>query len=185
MPSLPDDDYRELLIGCGNRRIKEAWRYDDGQDWKSLTTLDIDPNCGADIEWDLERFPYPFPDDHFDEIHAYEVLEHCGTQGDYRFFFRQFEEFWRIMKPAARLVGSVPKGEMTWGDPGHRRALSLDTFGRLNQNFYTEKVGTNCPVGDYRFCYRADFDVFSLPHIENPERLFFIIQAVKPSRISI
>ena len=29
----------------------------------------------------------PFGDDAFDEIHAYEVLEHTGRQGDWRFFF--------------------------------------------------------------------------------------------------
>ena len=69
------------------------------REWVNLVTLDIDPNCNPDIICDLNELPYPFKDNTFNEIHGYEVLEHCGTQGDYQYFFAQFTEFWRILKP--------------------------------------------------------------------------------------
>ena len=117
----------ELLIGCGNSREKRV--YDNiivKPEWNELVTLDIDPMCNPDVTHDLDVLPYPFEDNTFDEIHAYEVLEHCGHQGDWIFFFQQFTELWRILKPKGVLVGSCPNWDSpwAWGDPGHRRIIS-------------------------------------------------------------
>src|SRR5215831_67169 len=86
----------ELLIGCGKNHTKKLTR-PGHEEWRELVTLDINPDHKPNVLHDLENLPLPFADDHFDEIHAYEVLEHVGKQGDYRFFFRQFEDFWRIL----------------------------------------------------------------------------------------
>ena len=88
----------ELLIGAGNNRDKKITFKDIPSEWSGeLVTLDIDPECNPDIIHDLNDLPMPFDDDMFDEIHAYEVLEHTGRQGDWLFFFNQFSEFWRIL----------------------------------------------------------------------------------------
>jgi predicted SAM-dependent methyltransferase len=78
----------------------------DGGGWRELVTIDHDPNCGADIFHDLTKLPYPFEDNTFEEIHAYEVLEHLGQQGDYETFFKQLEEFHRILKPGGWLAAT-------------------------------------------------------------------------------
>jgi 2-polyprenyl-3-methyl-5-hydroxy-6-metoxy-1,4-benzoquinol methylase len=97
----------ELLVGCGARRIKEL-RIGDRADWSELVTLDINPAHKPDVVHDLNDIPLPFPAERFDEIHAYEVLEHVGAQGDYRFFFAQFADLWHMLRPNGLLCGSAP-----------------------------------------------------------------------------
>ena len=173
----------ELLIGCGNHRNKVL--HEPGKEgWVALTTLDLDPNCGADVEWDLERMPLPFPDEKFDEIHAYHVLEHTGRQGDYRFFFAQFSEFWRLLTPGGLLCLILPTLDGPWafGDPGHTRVLPPQIFTFLNQDEYEKQVGITA-LADYRHVYRADFEqVFE--HRIDADQHAFILKAGKPSRCS-
>jgi SAM-dependent methyltransferase len=116
----------ELLIGCGNDRRKKITFPQTPSDWTQLVTLDIDASTKPDIVHDLNVLPYPFLDSTFDEIHAYEVLEHCGRQGDWKFFLDQFAELWRILKPGGFLVATCPMwdGPWAWGDPGHTRVIS-------------------------------------------------------------
>ena len=174
----------ELLIGCGNKRDKLIVPPGRPNVWTELTTLDNDPNCGADIEWDLERFPLPFAADSFDEIHAYHVLEHQGRQGDFRFFFDQFSEFWRILKPAGICLGIVPEPGSGWvfGDPGHTRFLPPEVFTFLDQTEYEKQVGVT-GMADYRRFYRADFHPEYM-QVRDSMGMCFALKAVKPSRIA-
>ena len=171
-------DYRELLIGCGNNRQKKVRRSDRPTDWKNLTTLDIDPECGADVSHDLEVLPLPFEDNAFDEIHAYEVLEHTGRQGDYKFFFAQFHEFWRILKPGGLVILTVPKWESVWayGDPGHTRVLPLEAFMFLEQRLYENEVGKTS-VTDYRHIWKGNFQIDTYNEFEHS--LGVILKAIK------
>jgi SAM-dependent methyltransferase len=175
----------ELLIGAGNSRDKRI--IVEGRiEWSGLTTLDIDPNAGADVTHDLTEFPYPFGDDSFEEIHAYEVLEHTGQQGDWRFFFKQFQELWRILKPGGYLIGTspAPGSAWEWGDPGHTRVMSQECMTFLHQPAYTEQVGKT-PMTDYRHVYTGDFDAKALDIDPTGQIFRYILQAIKPSRISI
>lgn len=145
----------ELLIGCGSSRVKQIGV--NSQTWKDLTTLDHEPRHEPDVVHDLESLPYPFEDAQFDEIHAYEVLEHTGRQGDWRFFFAQWSEFYRILKPQGLFHGTVPlpTSVWAWGDPSHTRVLPLATFGFLSQAFY-DQVGTTTS-SDFRAVWKGDF----------------------------
>lgn len=150
---------RVLLLGCG--ASKTINHRTAGADYTSApVTLDIDPTTNPDVVWDLNELPYPFDSDSFDEIHAYEVLEHCGSQGDWRFFFAQFQELWRILKPKGKLVFSVPAphSEWVWGDPGHSRLLHPNQVTFLLQTEYRKQVGITA-MTDYRHVYSADFSV--------------------------
>jgi len=131
----------------------------DRREWGDLTSLDIRPDCGADVVHDLEVLPYPFLEGQFDEIHAYCVLEHVGRQGDYRFFFAQFSEFWRILKPNGLFFGICPKPDSrwAWGDPSHTRIISPDTLTFLEQKSYAN-VGTTT-MSDFRSIYHANFEL--------------------------
>lgn len=175
----------ELLLGCGNNR-KKVIAQPGNTDWHDLTTLDLDPNCGADIEWDIERMPLPFEDERFDEIHAYHVLEHTGRQGDYRFFFAQWSEFWRILKPGGMVCGVVPspRSPWVWGDPGHVRHLPPEALTFLDQSEYTKQVGVTA-FADYRYLYKADFEpVWHEIREDGGGQFFFVMRAVKPSRLA-
>ena len=139
---------RQLLVGSGTSREKRiVHELTPGREFEGLVTLDLE---NADVIHDLNDLPYPFEDGEFDEIHAYEVLEHCGTQGDVRFFFDQFNEFHRILKPGGVFCCSVPDYRSIWafGDPGHTRVLPPTVFNYLSESFYDQLGKTTC--ADYR-----------------------------------
>lgn len=150
---------KTLLIGCGNSRTRKI-TMDVHSAWDELVTLDMDRSCSPDVVWDLNEIPLPFGADEFDDIHAYEVLEHVGSQGDWRFFFRQFEDFWRVLKPGGYLCGTTPHPESrwAWGDPGHTRIVSPDSFVFLSQEEYRKQIGKTA-MTDYRPWYKADFEL--------------------------
>ena len=147
-------------------------------EWSALTTLDNNPGHKPDIVHDLNEIPLPFADNAFDEIHAYEVLEHVGGQGDYRFFFAQWEDFWRLLKPGGVFLGTVPlpTSVWAWGDPSHTRVLPRECFTFLSQENYEKQVGVTA-MSDFRHIYKADFEIVYLQDIG--ECLGFALRAVK------
>jgi len=168
----------ELLLGCGSSRVKKL--HQQGRsDWDGLVTLDLEARHNPDVVHDLND-PLPFPDNSVDEIHAYEVLEHCGSQGDYKFFFDQFSDFWRVLKDGGVILGTVPlpTSVWAWGDPSHTRVIPKETFIFLRQPEYAQ-VGITA-MSDFRSIYKADFDIIHLH--ENGEVLEFGLKAVKPAR---
>ena len=170
-----DAPYSELLIGCGIERRKLLAPKDEPHEWKNLVTLDNDVHCNPDVLWDLNNLPLPFQSESFDEIHAYEVLEHVGKQGDYRVFFEQFTEFHRILRKDGRFFGSVPcfDSPWAWGDPGHTRVITAGTLSFLSQKIYGIE---GKPTTDYRNIYKVDF--FPEWMEERDERMFFTLRKV-------
>jgi SAM-dependent methyltransferase len=175
--------YRELLLGCGATRAKKLG-FPGQREWRSLTTLDVEPGHKPDVIHDLNVCPWPFDDNSFDEIHAYEVLEHLGSQGDYKSFFAHFMEIWRILKPGGHLFASCPSAQSRWlwGDPGHTRLISAETLAFVIQPEYTKQVGVTA-MTDYRSLFTGDFE--SLRLHDDTNTLQIILKAVKPSRISV
>lgn len=168
---------KELLIGCGQRREKLMYE-SDHKEWEGMRTLDINPDHKPGTIWDLTQLPLPYEDNTFDEIHAYEVLEHTGAQGDYRFFFRQWSEFWRIMKPGGLFFATCPhyKSAWAWGDPSHTRVVQSEQLVFLSQKVYERDVG-NTPMSDFRYLYKADFDIIGIK--EDEHTLRFVLRALK------
>ena len=177
------DDYKELLIGCGHSR-KKRMGYFDRQEFANLTTLDMNQEVNPDVVWNLENLPYPFSDNEFNEIHAYHVLEHMGRQGDWQFFFDQFYEFWRILKPKGIMCIAVPLWNhiWTWGDPGHTRILGPGCFAYLSQKEYSDRLPDSEYMTDYRFIWKGDFDVLlseSVGDVRGDNQLTVYLEAVK------
>ena len=169
---------RELLLGCGANKTKRMSVEADDFGWQNLTTLDINPDHKPGVVWDLTQLPLPFLDNSFDEIHAYEVLEHTGQQGDYRFFFRQFSEFWRMLEPDGYLFATVPAYDSlwAWGDLSHSRIINQGTLSFLSQKIYEQDIGKTS-MSDFRYLYKADFQcVFSEVSDDN---FRFVLQAIK------
>jgi SAM-dependent methyltransferase len=170
----------ELLLGCGSSRAKKLC-YGGRAEWSALTTLDHNADHAPDVVHDMAALPLPFGDDAFDEIHAYECLEHVGRQGDWRFFFAQWADFWRMLKPDGLFFGTCPAAASpwAWGDPSHTRIIGPECLIFLHQPAYAQ-VGIT-PMSDFRFVYEADFDLI---HSHTAEHSFeFVLRAVKPSRI--
>ena len=181
--------YRELLLGCGYKKEKRIVVPGTPSQWQNLTTVDVNPRCRPDVVADLntegwycttgiERY-YAY-----DEIHAYEVLEHLGSQGDFQHFFRTFQNLWDLLKDGGYLCATTPSrhSPWLWGDPGHRRAILPESLVFLDQTEYTRQVDKTS-MSDYRECYTADFRI-----VHSQENLYthtFVLQAIRASRLSM
>jgi len=168
----------ELLLGCGNSRIKRVG-LNGRETWIDLTTLDSNPDVAPDVVHDLEVLPYPFADSRFEEIHAYHVLEHCGRQGDWKYFFAQWSELWRIMKPGGLFCGIVPhySSPWAWGDPSHTRIVAVENFTFLDQSQYADCGKTS--MTDFRPWYKANWKLLH-QEVSNDLQQMFVLQAIKP-----
>lgn len=195
------EDYRELLLGAGRSRVKRyqahpthsrVWRNPAGP-----VTVDINLSCNPDIWCDLNTVPWmgihsgetdfrPFLQNYWDEIHAYQVLEHLGAQGDAAAFFNHFSEIWRVLKPDGYLVAEVPSrySGWLWGDPSHRRAIVPESLAFLDQTQYQRQCDgpehLRTAMSDFRNLYRGDFRC--VDEADNRSEFVFVLQAVKPSR---
>ena len=149
---------RELLIGAGHSREKRVWLKGNDQ-FHNLVTLDINPDCKPSVVSDLDWTDLPFKADTFEEIHAYEVLEHVGMQGDWHFFFRQFDDFARVLVDGGLMfITSPPHGsEWVWGDPGHTRFMGYQVYTFLSRKQYDIQLGKT-PMTDYRRYFVSDWD---------------------------
>lgn len=162
---------KELVLGCGNYPYKKI--YGESKEYTNPTRVDVDPDCNPDVLLDLNLNSLPFEDSSFDEIHMYEVLEHLGTQGDYKHFFAFFTEVARVLKPGGLFCASVPAPGSPWvfGDPGHTRAVLPETLVFLDQDEYTKQVGIT-PMTDYRSIYKADL---KRVHLQEDHGVFFFV----------
>ena len=170
---------KELLLGCGSRTVKDIY-LNGKKDFDNVVRLDINPGHKPDIVHDLTKHPLPFKDNEFDEIHCYEVLEHLAQQGDYKFFFREFSEYWRVLKPDGMFCASVPYYPSTWswGDPGHKRVINEGTLVFLDQDEYQKQIGKTT-MSDYRNIYKAHFKRTFVQVNKTKTSLLFALRAVK------
>lgn len=198
---------RYLLIGCGyardrridprafgGRQVMPRRDFSDGE----LYTLDQNAKCGPDLVADLEqtigtdwrvqdavgRVPFlahstreTILPSTFDEVHAYEVLEHLGRQGEVESFFASFEPIYHVLKPGGFLCATVPSihSPWAWADPGHRRIITAGTL-----LFLDRLQAVKPPSSDYRSMNPCDFRLQS--SFDNGESLAFVLEAVKPAR---
>lgn len=170
---------RELLIGCGSKRDKRL-TMDGTTVFENLITLDYNPDHNPDIVWDMmgvDVLP-AWMENEYDEIHAYEVLEHLGQQGDYQRFFKQFTAFHRALKPGGHFMATCPSRHSVWalGDPSHTRIMQKEQLVFLSQAQYEKQVG-NTSMSDFRNIYKADFEVV---HADDAGETFaFVLKALK------
>lgn len=159
----------ELVLGAGKKTKK---LFGNGI-FSNPTRLDVNEAHDPDVVWDLNEHPLPFGDGSFDEIHAYEVLEHLGAQGDYEFFFSEWNEYHRILKTGGHFYATVPAlhSPWLWGDPSHRRVICKETLVFLDQREYASQVGRT-PMSDFRHIYRGDFEV---RHLQTHGDLFAFV----------
>lgn len=154
-----------LLLGCGNDRTKKV-ALSGAASWTGeLIALDFNPDCGADVVHDLDIRPLPFADEAFDEIGCYDVLEHLGRQGDWRGFFEEFTEYWRILKPGGLFGIIVPVGRDALADIGHTRFFSASYFRFLDQAWYAAQLAKGEAVTDYRWAWKRDFETVAMQQI--------------------
>ncbi len=107
---------RILNLGCGRKHHPDA------------VNLDVTPDTGPDVVHDLNVFPWPFEDGQFDEVLAYDVIEHLDN------VVRVMEEIHRICRPGAVVRITLPhfSSANAYTDPTHRHS-----FGAFSFNYFT------------------------------------------------
>jgi len=115
-----------LELGCG--RIKHP----------GAIGIDRIPLPGVDVVHDLNRRPYPFADNTFDEVYAIHIIEHLDS------ILAVMEEIHRISRPNARVVVITPhhSDAISWQDPTHKWHLNSYSFNYFepayHTNYYTD-----------------------------------------------
>jgi len=114
-----------LNLGCGRQHLRDA------------INLDITASTTPDVVHDLNSFPWPFPDNHFREVLANDVLEHLEN------FIEAMEEIHRICRDGAVIRITVPHFSCSnaYTDPTHQRTFGYFSFdyvtGDNELDFYT------------------------------------------------
>ncbi len=170
---------QSLLLGCGHSRLKKVFMSDSPGWTGKLVTLDMNPNCGADVVFDMSSMTgvgpdfilkpqLPFIDFEFDELAAYDVLEHFGSQGNWRAWFDFMAECHRILKPGGLFGIIVPIGADALADPGHTRFFHENHFGFLNQQFYADNMAKGTQFTDYRWYWTLNYDIMFMQRQGEP-----------------
>lgn len=104
-----------LNLGNGKKRIEDA------------VNLDITAETNPDVVHDLNQRPWPFANDAFEKVSAYDVIEHLEN------IPATMEEIQRICRPGAIVHITVPhfSSANAFTDPTHRHffsKFSMDYF---------------------------------------------------------
>jgi hypothetical protein len=156
-----------LVLGCGNSfrqnmSVQKAGDEAPGptfqDNFEEVITIDFDPAVKPTYLWDLNEFPWPCPKGYFNEVHAYECLEHLGQVGDAESFFALYRAIWDALTPGGLLCATTPWWESIWAwqDPGHKRVYSGALLAYLSQEEYADQVGRTS-ITDYRRFWPAPY----------------------------
>jgi hypothetical protein len=155
----------KLNIGAGNRimPMEDGWvNHDRWAHRPEITTTH-----------DLEDYPWPWADDAFTEILAFDVLEHVLKP------MRMIEELWRIAAPDAivkiHTAWASPHIEhrRVWRDPQHVRP-----FHELSFAYFDPTDGNGWYSGYGQFYSPARFKVEGIEP-EPPDNIMFHLRALK------
>lgn len=103
---------KKLNLGCGRHAMK------------GYVNTDIAKLPGVDIVHNLDKYPWPFKNNEFEEVWASHVMEHLDS------IIKPMEELWRITKNGAIVRIGVPifPGIMAACDPTHKQFYTYMTF---------------------------------------------------------
>jgi hypothetical protein len=121
--------------------------------------VNVDKFGEPDLKWDLEVFPWPWPDNSASEITLNHVLEHLGASADV--FIGIMKELYRISAPGAtiRIAVPHPRHDNFINDPTHVRPITPDVLGLFSKraNLHWQEVrAANSPLALY---HGVDFEV--------------------------
>ena len=124
---------------------------------KGYINLDSVKLNGVDVVHNLDKYPWPFKNNQFDEVLCINVLEHLSSIVD------PMEEIWRISKPGAKVIIRVPIYPSIWAftDPTHKSVYTYVTF-----NYFRPEDGLN-------YYTKARFRIIK-------RRIRFLISYLKP-----
>ena len=111
----------KLNLGCGYRHPVR------------LINVDVRRDVDADMRVDLEKTPWPWPDNYADEVWFDHSLEHMGA--DYKTFQNMLRELYRVCRPGARILVNAkhPWNNTFINDPTCVRIVSPAVLGLFDR----------------------------------------------------
>jgi len=102
-----------LDIGCGTHKQEPG-----------AFGIDRSSQSGADVVWDLDRYPWPIEDNRFSRIYMSHIIEHFED------VTRAMAEVHRVAKDGAEVLIVTPhfSSHNSYIDPTHRRHLAARSF---------------------------------------------------------
>lgn len=131
-------DGLRLNLGCGFNK-RPGW-----------INVDYSAACEPDRVVDLERTPWPWPENAATEVLLVHVLEHLGASGGS--FLRIMAELYRVCRHGARILIRVPhpRHDDFLGDPTHVTAVTLPMLRLFDQTWnrrWNEMGASNSALG--------------------------------------
>ncbi len=118
-----------LDIGCGTTRAEPGAI---GVDWSE--------ESGAEVICDLDRYPWPLPDNAFGRVHMSHIIEHVEDP------MRAMKEVHRVARGGASVFVTTPhfSSHNSYTDPTHRRHLSAASFEYFTDKKFATFAGAGC-----------------------------------------
>ena len=110
---------KTLHLGCGRKKVPGA------------LGVDIVGAEGVDLIWDLNRIPWPLPDDTFEIVYMIDVLEHIDN------VIVTMEQVHRVCRDGAAVTIQSPfaSSDFLWTDPTHKRGFTSRSFKFFDEGF--------------------------------------------------
>ncbi len=143
--SSPGSEPIKLNLGCGQRLLPGY--------------LNVDKFGNPDLNWDLERLPWPWADDSVDEVVMSHVLEHLGATSES--FIGIMRELHRVCRAGALIQVTVPhpRHDTFLADPTHVRPVTPLMFALFSKKLNREWGEQGYPSTPLALYHDVDFEV--------------------------
>ena len=143
-------DKINLNIGCGETTYPDS------------INMDMRKTSITDEIYNFELFPWPFKDERFDSVFAFDIIEHLSD------VFKTVDEIHRILKPEGNLIIRTNHCEtkQSFIDPSHIHFFHLDSF-----SFYDEST----PWGK-KYHWYTDKKFKIMNKTKSGEELIFVLK---------
>jgi hypothetical protein len=160
----------KLNLGCGSRILPGY--------------CNVDKFGEPDLNWDLETFPWPWPDNSAEEVMLSHVLEHLGQAPNT--FLTIMQELYRVCRPDAlvKVVVPHPRSDHFLTDPTHVRAITpamLEMFSRRMNQEWRQINAANTPLA---LQCGVDFEIVSVVQVlEEPYLSLYLSGRLTPDQL--
>lgn len=139
---------KTLIIGAGFQK-KEI----EGE----VVTLDFfTKNKEINVIHNLDKFPYPFKNNEFDEIIAEHILEHLENLWWKKHGGKNaMDEMHRILKPGGKLKVLAPHPSVAWNyaHPTHKRYFPTNSFSQTTKEGQDKYSKQEYKINEVRLIY--------------------------------
>ena len=147
----------KLNMGCGQNKIN------------GYLNIDKHSECEPDLQFDLEKFPWPFKTSEVNEVLFNHSLEHIGANTN--IFLNIMKELYRVCNNDAKIQINVPhpRHDNYINDPTHVRIITpqiFELFSKKNNILWEEIKASNSPLAKY---LDIDFETIEINQVLEPE----------------